>query len=98
MNKKRFAIIFTAIFLFVGMVSAAKAQSINVSGAIGKGTVSRGSSARGTVTMNIPGGLHANSNRPGAEYQIPTTVRVTATGAKVGKVTYPAGRNRKFSL
>jgi DsbC/DsbD-like thiol-disulfide interchange protein len=98
MNKKSFAIIFAGIFLFLGAAVSANAQSVGLSGSIGKGTVTRGSTARATVVMSIPGGLHANSHRPGAEYQIPTTVSVTVTGARAGAVSYPAGRNRKFSF
>lgn len=98
MNKKRFAIIFAGLALFFGMSIAASAQSISVSGSIGKGSVTRGGSTRATVVMNIPGGLHVNSSRPGSEYAIPTSVRVTATGAKAGGVSYPRGRSRKFSF
>ncbi len=98
MNKKSFAIIFTAVFLLAGAVSAASAQSVALSGSIGKGAVTRGQAARATVVMSIPGGLHVNSNRPGSEYAIPTTLRVTLTGAKAGGVSYPPGRSRKFSF
>ena len=78
------------------MQLSASAQS--VSGSIGKGTVARGDAARGTVTLSIPGGLHVNSSRPGSQYAIPTSVRVSGTGVKVGGITYPRGRNRKFSF
>jgi DsbC/DsbD-like thiol-disulfide interchange protein len=98
MNKKSFAIIFTATLLFIGSASAVNAQAVALSGSIGKGTVSRGSTARATVVMSIPGGLHVNSNRPGSEYAIPTSVRVTVTGGKAGAVAYPRGRSRKFSF
>jgi hypothetical protein len=59
-----------------------------VSGSIG--TVKRGGSTKGTVVLSIPGGLHVNSSRPNSEYAIPTTVKVSAAGAKVGAVNYPA--------
>lgn len=92
MKKVIIGFVFT-FFLFALSVSA---QS--VSGSIAKGTVERGKSARGTVTLSIPGGLHANSNRPGSEYAIPTTVRVSGKGVKVNGISYPRGRNRKFSF
>lgn len=60
--------------------------------------VPRGKSAKATVTLSIPGGLHVNSNRPTSEYAIPTTVRATARGASIGRVSYPRGRNRKFAF
>ena len=69
-----------------------------VRGSIAGGTVTRGQVARATVVLSIPGGLHVNSNRPNSEYQIPTTVRVSAKGVRVGPVSYPRGKNRKFSF
>jgi len=61
--------------------------------------VHKGTAARATVYLSLPGGVHANSNRPGNEYQIPTVVKVTPPrGVIVGRVSYPAGRNRKFAF
>jgi len=81
----------TGLFFLAGVANAQ-----TVGGSIG--AVSRGGSVRGTVTLSIPGGLHVNSNRPSGEYYIPTTVRLTAQGARVGGVTYPRGKNRKFQF
>ena len=85
-----------AIFVFVGGVTCTvTAQS--VSGSLG--TIHKGTAARGTVYLSLPGGTHANSNRPGNEYQIPTVVKVTPPrGVIVSRVSYPAGRNRKFAF
>lgn len=85
-----------AVIVLSGYLANASAQS--VSGAIGNGTVTPGKTARATVVLNIPGGLHANSNRPGSEYAIPTTVNATAKGVRIGSVSYPRGRNRKFGF
>jgi hypothetical protein len=82
-------------FIFVGAVFV-HAQS--VSGSIGNGTVGRGGSARGTVVISVPSGLHINSNRPNSPYAIATSVRLTSPGARVGAVSYPRGRNRKFQF
>jgi len=82
--------------VFAGFVFEANAQTIG--GSIGNGSVARGGTARGVVTMNIPGGLHVNSNRPASEYAIPTSVSVSGGGAKVSRVTYPRGKNRKFQF
>ena len=92
--KKILSIALFSIGLFFLAASAANAQT--VTGAIGP--VSRGGSVKGRITLSIPGGLHVNSNRPNSEYAIPTTVRVTATGARVSAVTYPRGKNRKFQF
>ncbi|MBS1798145.1 MAG: hypothetical protein JSS81_30305 [Acidobacteria bacterium] len=91
--KKIFTITILALGLFFA-AGAARAQT--VTGSIG--AVARGGSVRGTVTLSIPGGLHVNSNRPNSQYAIPTTVSVSAAGAKTGAVTYPRGRNRKFQF
>ena len=91
-----YIVVLVAVFAIFG-ASVVHAQS--VSGSIANGTVTRGKTVRGTVTLSIPGGLHVNSSRPNSEYAIPTTVRVSSSGGvKLGAVTYPRGRNRKFSF
>jgi DsbC/DsbD-like thiol-disulfide interchange protein len=80
------------------LVSAANAQTINVSGSITGGSVTKGKVTRGAVVLKIPGGLHINSSRPGNKYQIPTSIRLSAAGARVGGPTYPRGKNRKFQF
>lgn len=86
----------TAAVFFAAFVSSINAQT--VSGSIANGSVTRGTAARATVYLNIPAGLHANSNRPSEENLIATTVRATSNGAKVGAVSYPRGKNRKFEF
>ena len=93
MRKLLFSTILTLIFLAGGSFEA-NAQTF--SGSIG--TIKRGSAAKGTIVMSIPGGLHVNSSRPNSEYAIPTVVRVSATGVKVGAVGYPRGKTRKFGF
>jgi Disulphide bond corrector protein DsbC len=94
MKKIITSAIFTFAFLFAA--NSANAQSFN--GSIGNGTVTRGGSARGTIVMSIPGGLHVNSFRPNSEYAIPTTVSVSAAGVKVGTVMYPRGKSQRFQF
>ena len=77
-------------------VVAANAQT--VSGSIANGTITRGTPARATVVLSIPGGYHAGSNKPGNEYMIGTRVTASATGAKVGAITYPRGHNKQFGF
>lgn len=88
------ATFFVSSILF--LASSSNAQS--VSGSIANGTVTKGKAARATIVLSIPGGLHVNSSRPGSEYAIPTTVRASASGARIGAVTYPRGQNRKFGF
>jgi DsbC/DsbD-like thiol-disulfide interchange protein len=95
MKKLLFGLFLSAAFIFsAGSFNQTNAQT--VSGSIG--SVKRGGSTKGTIVMSIPGGLHVNSNRPNSEYAIPTVVRVSAVGAKIGGVSYPRGKNRKFGF
>ena len=97
MKKFFFSAIISLVFVFLaGSLAEINAQTVGVSGSIG--TVKRGGSIKGAVVLNIPGALHVNSNRPNSEYAIPTTVRLSATGGKVGGAVYPRGKNRKFSF
>jgi hypothetical protein len=83
-----------AVVLFVA-ASVSNAQS--VSGSLG--TVTKGKAGRATVTLSLPGGLHANSHNPNSEYAIATVVRASSTrGVKIGAVSYPRGHNRKFQF
>lgn len=76
--------------------SAASAQS--VSGSLG--TVTKGKPAKATVYLAVPAGQHANSHNPNSEYAIATVVRASSStrGVKVGAVSYPRGRNKKFQF
>lgn len=93
MKKLLFGLL-TAFILTAGAFCEANAQTVG--GSIG--SVKRGGSVKGTITLSVPGGLHVNSSRPNSQYAIPTTVRVSAAGAKVSGVRYPAGKNRRFSF
>jgi DsbC/DsbD-like thiol-disulfide interchange protein len=95
MNKAILRIFILTILLFAAAVCV---NSQTISGTITGGAVTRGSTAHGTVTMVIPGGLHVNSNRPSSEYAIATKVRLSGTGVKMGSVNYPRGTNRKFEF
>jgi DsbC/DsbD-like thiol-disulfide interchange protein len=75
---------------------AASAQT--VSGSIGDGTAARGASTRGSIVLSLPAGVHVNSIRPNSEYAIPTTITLSAPGAKTSRVMYPRGKNKKFSF
>jgi DsbC/DsbD-like thiol-disulfide interchange protein len=96
MKKLLFTVFLSAAFVLALGASFAKAQTVGINGSIG--AVKRGGSARGKITMAIPNGLHANSNRPGSEYAIPTVVKVSASGARVSAVSYPRGTSRRFGF
>jgi hypothetical protein len=69
-----------------------------VSGSIARDAARRGATTTGTIVLDIPKDLHVNSSRPKSEYAIPTTVRISGKGVRVGGITYPAGENRKFQF
>lgn len=91
-----------AIFFSCALATMASAQfsnnSIAVRGSIGKGFIKRGGTAKATVILDIPDGLHTNSNRPTGEFAIPTTVKIKSLNVKTGTVMYPRGKNKKFEF
>ena len=95
MKKLLFAAILSFAFIFLaGNFLEIKAQTFT--GSIG--AARRGGAVKGTIVMSIPSGLHVNSSHPNTDYAIPTNVKVSAAGAKVGTVMYPRGTNRKFEF
>ena len=88
------AVISLSLIFLAGISFETNAQTI--SGSIG--TIKRGGAAKATIVMDIPGGLHVNSNNPGSKYSIPTSVKAGADGAKIGSVMYPRGKNRKLAF
>lgn len=94
--KHIYKLVFLSAIFFVTGLCAANAQT--VTGSIGNGTFTPGKSVRATVVLSLPGGLHANSHNPGGEYSVPTTVRASARGVRIGAVSYPRGHNRKFEF
>ncbi|MEP6922981.1 MAG: protein-disulfide reductase DsbD domain-containing protein [Pyrinomonadaceae bacterium] len=100
MNNKIFGKLFFCLALIFGaFVFEAHAQgSVDLSGSIGNGKLQKGKTATATIVMDIPGGLHVNTNRPGNQYSIPLKIRVTGAGLKLGAVSYPRGTTKKFSF
>lgn len=88
-------LLLTTFMLAFGFFAQSTAQT--VSGGI-NGSVSKGTTARAYVVLDIPGGLHVNSYKPESEYAIPTRVSVSGAGVSAFGVTYPPGKKRKFSF
>ncbi|HJT65019.1 MAG TPA: protein-disulfide reductase DsbD N-terminal domain-containing protein [Pyrinomonadaceae bacterium] len=79
---------------------AQSASDVNVSGSIAPDKIKKGRVVRGTVTIDIPSGLHVQSNRPLDKYLVATKLDLeTPSGMKAGPVSYPRAvmRNLKFS-
>ncbi|HEX8284071.1 MAG TPA: protein-disulfide reductase DsbD domain-containing protein [Pyrinomonadaceae bacterium] len=76
-----------------------QANNINVNGFFSVDPAAQGTSFQAAVVMEIPRGLHVNSNRPLGKYAVPTTVKVDAPrGMRVTPVFYPRGITRAFSF
>src|SRR5436309_1495843 len=75
----------------------AQAANININGFFSVDPAQQGSTFQAAVVLDIPEGLHVNSNRPLGKYAVATVVKVEAPrGLKVTPVAYPAGRVRAF--
>jgi hypothetical protein len=75
-------------------------NDIKVSGSLSPDKVKKGRVVRATVVMEIPNGLHVQSNKPLDKFLVATKLDVqTPSGLKVGPISYPRAllRNLKFS-
>jgi thiol:disulfide interchange protein DsbD len=72
---------------------------VNVSGSIAPDKVKKGRTVRATVVMDIPAGLHVQSNKPLDKFLIATKLEIeTPSGMKVGPVSYPRALMRKLKF
>lgn len=91
------------LFLLILVPATFYAQSssdVKVDGSLAPDKIKKGRVVRGSVVMDIPSGLHVQSNKPLDKYLIPTKLDVeTPEGMKVGPISYPRAvrRNLKFS-
>ncbi len=76
------------------------AADVGVSGSLTPDKTKKGRTVRGSVVMEIPSGLHVQSNKPLDKFLIPTKLELeTPQGMRVGPISYPRAinRNLKFS-
>ena len=72
---------------------------VNVSGSLAPDKVRKGRVVRASVVMDIPAGLHVQSNKPLDKFLIATKLDVeTPTGMKVGPISYPRALMRKLKF
>jgi thioredoxin:protein disulfide reductase len=72
---------------------------VNVSGALAPDKIKKGRVVRASVTMDIPSGLHVQSNKPLDKFLIATKLDVeTPAGMKVGPISYPRALMRKLKF
>ena len=100
-NSKLTRLLPLLFVLFVpATLFAQSASDVNVSGSIAPDKIKKGRIVRATVVMDIPAGLHVQSNRPLDKYLVATKLDVeTPSGMNVGPISYPRAvmRNLKFS-
>ncbi len=75
------------------------AADINVSGSLAPDKVKKGRIARASVVMDIPSGLHVQSNKPLDKFLVATKLDVeTPSGMNVGPISYPRALTRKLKF
>jgi DsbC/DsbD-like thiol-disulfide interchange protein len=85
----------------VSSVSARALQGSNVAvnGFFSVDPANQGSSFRAAIVMEIPEGIHVNSNKPLGKYAIPTSIKIDSPdGLSVTPVSFPAGTVRTFDF
>ena len=79
--------------------TAPQSSSIGVNGFFSVDPAQQGSTFQAAVVMEIPRGLHVNSNKPLGKYAVPTVVKVDAPrGWRVTPVSYPRAAVRSFTF
>src|ERR1051325_11859652 len=75
------------------------ASDINVNGSVAPDKVKKGRVVRASVVMDIPPGLHVQSNKPLDKFLVATKLDVeTPSGMNVGPLTYPRALTRKLKV
>ncbi len=75
------------------------AANIGVSGSIAPDKLKKGRTARASVVMEIPAGLHVQSSKPLDKFLVATKLDVeTPSGMNVGPISYPRALMRKLKF
>ena len=89
----------TVILLLPIGLYAQSAADVKVSGSIAPDKVKKGRVVRATVVLDIPAGLHVQSNKPLDKYLVATKLDVeTPPGMTVGPISYPRALMRKLKF
>lgn len=74
-------------------------NDVSVNLALAPDKIKKGRSVRATVLMDIPHGLHVQSNKPLDKFLVPTKLDVeTPSGMSVGPISYPRPLMRKLKF
>jgi hypothetical protein len=73
------------------------ADQIRINGFFSVDPAQQGSTFQAAIVMEIPRGMHVNSNRPLGKYAVATVLKVDAPrGLRITPVSYPRGSVRTF--
>ncbi|HEY7911962.1 MAG TPA: protein-disulfide reductase DsbD domain-containing protein [Blastocatellia bacterium] len=96
---RAFLILFAFVMLSAGASAQTSASVVKISFGEEVHKVKRGTAKRISVVLDIDGGYHINSNRPGDKNLIATTLRLDRlNGLTLSPVTYPRGKIQKFEF
>lgn len=99
MTKLRYVFPLFIILLLPATMYSQSSSDVNVSGSIAPDKVKKGRVVRATVVMDIPSGLHVQSNKPLDKFLVPTKLDVeTPSGMKTGPIMYPRALMRKLKF
>ena len=74
-------------------------SDIKVDSSVAPDTTKKGRSVRAIVVMEIPQGLHVQSNKPLDKFLVPTKLDIEApSGMNVGPISYPRPLMRKLKF
>ncbi len=74
-----------------------QSNNVGINGFFSVDPAQQGSTFQAAIVMEIPRGLHVNSNKPLGKYAVPTVVKIDAPkGLRVTPVNYPRGAVRTF--
>ena len=94
-----FVILLIPVTFYSNPVPPQSGADVNVSGSVAPDKVKKGRIVRATVVMDIPNGLHVQSNKPLDKFLVPTKLDVeTPSGMQVGPVSYPRAMMRKLKF
>jgi len=92
-------ILLLPVSLYSNPAPPQSSSDVNVSGSIAPDKVKKGRVVRASVVMDIPSGLHVQSNRPLDKFLVATKLEVeTPSGMKIGPISYPRALMRKLKF
>src|ERR1044072_1537030 len=94
-----FIILLIPVTFYSNPVPPQSAADVNVRGSVAPDKIKKGRVVRASVVMDIPNGLHVQSNRPLDKFLVATKLDVEApSGMQVGPIAYPRALVRNLNV